>query len=278
MQKYYQKKSINRQISVLNLKKCPNIFLNLRQFYGLYHQTAGISPAMLEEKEMDYKRDFIEFMVRSGVLTFGDFITKSGRKSPYFINTGNYKTGAQLAGLGNYYADCIMDNIKKGTLKKEITALFGPAYKGIPISVAAAIALAGKYGFDVSYCSNRKESKDHGEGGSLLGYQLQPGDSVLVVEDVITAGTAMRESIPLLQSFGAAIAGLVVSVDRMERGSGSRTAIEELKEEYGIPTYPIVTVRDIIDRLYQTEVDGRILIDDEVKQRMEAYLDAYCIK
>ncbi|HWQ79594.1 MAG TPA: orotate phosphoribosyltransferase [Anaerovoracaceae bacterium] len=227
---------------------------------------------------MDYKKDFIEFMVRSGVLTFGDFTTKSGRKSPYFINTGNYRTGAQLSGLGNYYADCIMDNMEKGNLKKEVTALFGPAYKGIPISVAAAIALAGKYGFDIRYCSNRKEAKDHGEGGSLLGYQLQPGDSVLVVEDVITAGTAMRESVPLLRSYGATIEGLVVSVDRMERGSGSITAIGELMEEYGIPTYPIITVRDIIDRLYQTEVEGKIYIDDEMKQRMEDYLDAYCVK
>jgi orotate phosphoribosyltransferase len=227
---------------------------------------------------MDYKKDFIEFMVRSGALTFGDFVTKSGRKSPYFINTGNYKTGAQLAGLGNYYADCIMDHIRKGNIKKDITALFGPAYKGIPISVAAAIALAGKYGFDVRYCSNRKETKDHGEGGLLLGYQLQPGDSVLVVEDVITAGTAMRETIPLLQSLGAAVCGLVVSVDRMERGSGNQTAIGELAEGYGIPTYPIVTVREIIDSLYQRPVDGKVYIDGEVRQRMEAYLDAYCVK
>jgi orotate phosphoribosyltransferase len=227
---------------------------------------------------MDYKKEFIEFMVRSGALTFGEFITKSGRKSPYFINTGNYRTGSQLDCLGTYYADCIMDHIKKGSLKKNITALFGPAYKGIPISVAAAIALSRKYGLDVSYSANRKEEKDHGEGGSLLGYQLQPGDKVLVVEDVITAGTAMRENIPLLRACGVTIEGLLVSVDRMERGSGSRTAIEELREEYGIPTYSIVTVRDIIDLLYQTEVDGKIVIDEEIKRRMENYLDAYYVK
>lgn len=227
---------------------------------------------------MDYKKDFIEFMVRSGVLTFGEFITKSGRKSPYFINTGNYKTGAQLAALGRYYADCITDNIKKGNLKKEITALFGPAYKGIPISVAAAIALSEKYGFDIRYCSNRKETKDHGEGGSLLGYPLQPGDSVLIVEDVITAGTAMRECVPILTEYGVTIEGLIVSVDRMERGAGSKTAIEELQEEYGISTYPIITVRDIITNLYQTEINGKIYIDDEMKQSMEAYLDTYCVK
>ncbi|HML38824.1 MAG TPA: orotate phosphoribosyltransferase [Bacillota bacterium] len=226
---------------------------------------------------MDYKKDFIEFMVRAGVLTFGDFTTKSGRKSPYFINTGNYKTGAQLAGLGNYYADCIMDHMEKEDLKRDITALFGPAYKGIPISVAASIALAGKYGYDVRYCSNRKEAKDHGEGGSLLGYQLQPGDSVLVVEDVITAGTAMREIMPILKELEVTVEGLVVSVDRMERGTGSKTAIQELKEEYGISTYPIITVRDIIGNLYGKEIGGRVLIDDEMKQRMEEYLGKYCI-
>jgi len=167
---------------------------------------------------------------------------------------------------------------KKGNLKKEITALFGPAYKGIPISVAAAISLAEKHGYDIKYSSNRKEEKDHGEGGALLGYQLQPGDSVLIVEDVITAGTAMRECVPILKKLEVSIEGLIVSVDRMERGAGSKTAIEELKEEYGISTYPIITVRDIIKNLYQTEIDGKIYIDDDMKQRMEAYLEAYCVK
>ncbi len=227
---------------------------------------------------MDYKKDFIEFMVRSGVLTFGDFTTKSGRKTPYFINTGNYRTGGQLARLGGFYADCIIENIKNGSLRRKITALFGPAYKGIPISVAAAIAMAEKYGNDVRYCSNRKEAKDHGEGGTLLGYQLQPGDSVLVVEDVITAGTAMRECVPILKELGVSIEGLVVSADRMERGTGSKTAIEELKEEYGIQTFPIVTVRDIIDNLHGTEIDGTVYIDDDMKKRMEAYLEQYCVK
>lgn len=227
---------------------------------------------------MDYKKDFIEFMVRSGVLTFGDFTTKSGRKSPYFINTGNYRTGRQLFRLGGFYADCIMENINQGSLKKDITALFGPAYKGIPISVAAAIAMSEKYETDIRYCSNRKEVKDHGEGGLLLGYQLQPGDSVLVVEDVITAGTAMRECVPVLKALGVAVEGLIVSVDRMERGTGSKTAIEELKEEYGISTYPIVTVRDIIVNLYGTEIDGTVYIDNEVKKRMEDYLERYCVK
>ena len=227
---------------------------------------------------MNYKKDFIEFMVRSGVLTFGEFVTKSGRRSPYFINTGNYRTGKQLSLLGSFYADCIMENIKEGNLKKDVKALFGPAYKGIPISVAASIALAEKHGMDINYCSNRKEAKDHGEGGSLMGYQLQAGDSVLIVEDVITAGTAMRECLPILNSFGVSVEGLIVSVDRMERGTGSKTAIQELKEEHGIQTYPIITVKDIIDQLYQTEVDGKILIDDNMKSKIEDYMDAYCVK
>lgn len=227
---------------------------------------------------MEYKKDFIEFMVRSGVLTFGEFITKSGRKSPYFINTGNYKTGRQLAGLGNFYAGCIMEHINKGNLKRDITALFGPAYKGIPISVSTAVALAENYDFDVNYCSSRKEAKDHGEGGSLLGYQLKTGDSAVIVEDVITAGTAMRETVPVLKSLGVSIEGLIVSVDRMERGAGNKTAIEEMKEEYGISTYPIITVRDIIEHLHHREIDGIVLIDDEMKRKMEDYLEAYCVK
>lgn len=226
---------------------------------------------------MDYKKDFIEFMVRAGALTFGDFMTKSGRKSPYFINTGNYQMGSQLARLGEFYARSIAENMEQGNLKREITALFGPAYKGIPISVTTAMALAENHGIDIRYSSNRKEAKDHGEGGALLGYQLKPGDSVLVVEDVITAGTAMRECLPLLRELGVTVEGLVVSVDRMERGAGSKTAIEELKEEYGISTYPIITVRDILSNLHGKEVDGRVLIDDEMKEKMEAYLKAYCV-
>lgn len=227
---------------------------------------------------MEYKKDFIEFMVRAGVLTFGEFTTKSGRKSPYFINTGNYKTGLQLAGLGKFYADCIAEHMNRGDIKKDVTALFGPAYKGIPISVAASIALAQNYDMDLKYTSNRKEAKDHGEGGSLLGYQLKPGDSILIVEDVITAGTAMRECLPILNSLGVTVDGLIVSVDRMERGSGSKTAIEELKEEYGIRTFPIITVRDIIDNLHNHEIDGIVWIDDAMKEKMEQYLETYCVK
>jgi orotate phosphoribosyltransferase len=220
---------------------------------------------------MSYKQEFIEFMVRSGVLTFGDFITKSGRKTPYFINTGNYRTGAQAARLGEFYAACIEENFSG-----HIDALFGPAYKGIPLSVSCAIALSNKYQRDINYCFNRKEVKDHGEGGSMVGYKLQDGDRVVIIEDVITAGTAMRECIPILKAAAnIEIAGLVVSADRMERGKGELSAIGEIKKEFGIETYPIVTVREIIDYLYNREIDGKVLVDDTMRSKMEAYLREY---
>ncbi|HCA29349.1 MAG TPA: orotate phosphoribosyltransferase [Ruminococcaceae bacterium] len=223
---------------------------------------------------MSYKRQFIEFMVVSGVLTFGDFVTKSGRKTPYFINTGNYRSGAQAAKLGEYYAACIQENIKG-----EVDALFGPAYKGIPLSVACAIALSQKHGRNVNYCFNRKEAKDHGEGGSMVGYQLKSGDRVVIIEDVITAGTAMRECLPILKAAAdIEIVGLVVSADRMERGKGELSAIQEIKAEYDINTYPIVTVREIIETLHNQPVDGRIVVDDAVREKMEAYLQKYGIR
>lgn len=223
---------------------------------------------------MSYKKEFIQFMVKSGVLTFGDFTTKSGRKTPYFVNTGNYKTGYQAGKLGEFYANCIMENIQE-----DVDALFGPAYKGIPLSVATAISLANAFDRDVNYCFNRKEAKDHGEGGSMVGYKLKDGDKVLIIEDVITAGTAIRECLPVLQqAANIEIAGLIISVDRMERGQTNRTAIEEIADEFGIKTYPIVTVREIIDTLHNVPVDGKVVIDDEMKARMEAYLEEYCVK
>ena len=222
---------------------------------------------------MSYKREFIEFMVRSKVLTFGDFVTKSGRRTPYFINTGNYRTGAQAAKLGEYYAACVQEHFPDG-----VDTLFGPAYKGIPLSVACSIALYNKYGRDVNYCFNRKEAKDHGEGGVLVGYPLKAGDRVVIIEDVITAGTAMRECLPILKGIAdVEIAGLVVSADRMERGKGELSAIQEIKAEYGIDTYPIVTVREIIEALYNTPVDGQVIVDDEMREKMEAYLRQYGI-
>ncbi len=230
-------------------------------------------------KTTGYQEAFIHFMVRSGVLTFGDFTTKSGRKTPYFINTGNYKTGAQAAKLGQFYADCVMAHMESGEIGREVNALFGPAYKGIPLSVATAIALAERHDLDVNYCFNRKEAKDHGEGGSMVGYKLKDGDRVLIIEDVITAGTAVREVFPILRAAAdVKIEGLVISADRMERGQGEKTAIQEIEEEFGIKTYPIVTVREIIDTLYDTPVDGNVVIDAEMKERMEAYLEQYCVK
>lgn len=221
---------------------------------------------------MGYKEDFITFMVRSGVLTFGDFTTKSGRKTPYFINTGNYKTGAQAAKLGDYYAACVQDQAPQG-----VDCLFGPAYKGIPLAVSAAASLYRNYGRDIPYCFNRKEAKDHGEGGSLVGYKLQDGDRIAIVEDVVTAGTAVRESLAFFESLGRAVKveHLFVSVDRMERGTGERTTLDELRQDYGIAVHPIVTVREIMAFLHNREIDGQVVLDDHRKEQMEAYLAQY---
>ena len=220
---------------------------------------------------MTYREEFIHFMVRSGVLTFGDFTTKSGRKTPYFVNTGNFKTGAQAARLGDYYAACIQENMPQG-----ITALFGPAYKGIPLAVTAAASLYRNYGRELPYCFNRKEAKDHGEGGVMVGYQPQAGDDIAIVEDVVTAGTAVRESIELFKHVADVnIRALFVSVDRMERGTRDCTTLDELREDYGIQVYPIVTIREVIDCLHNQPVDGKVYIDDDLRERMEAYLTTY---
>lgn len=219
---------------------------------------------------MSYKEEFIEFMVRSGVLTFGDFITKSGRRTPYFINTGNYKTGYQASKLGEFYARCIMENNALPDV------LYGPAYKGIPLAVTAAANLYTGFNVDVQYCFNRKEAKDHGEGGSLIGCKPTDGQRVLIVEDVITAGTSVRESVPLLKSIAnVTIDGLIVSVDRMERGNGELSALEEVRRDFGINTYALVTVRDIINTLHNRPVDGKIYIDDKTRDAMEQYLATY---
>ena len=220
---------------------------------------------------MTYKEEFITFMVRAGVLTFGDFVTKSGRKTPYFINTGNYKTGAQAAQLGDYYAACIQEHLPDG-----VDCLFGPAYKGIPLAVAAASSLYRNYGRDLPYCFNRKEAKDHGEGGAMVGYKPQDGDRVVIVEDVVTAGTAVRESLALFQALGdLKVTALIVSVDRMERGTRDCSTLDELRADHGITVYPIVTVREILAFLHNREIDGRVYIDDAMKARMEAYLAEY---
>ncbi len=213
---------------------------------------------------MGYRKEFIDFMMSAGVLTFGDFTTKSGRKTPYFINTGNYKTGEQISILGDYYARCIQDS------GEQFDALFGPAYKGIPLVAAAASSLYRSHGRDVRYCFNRKEKKDHGEGGGIVGYQPQSGDTLAIVEDVVTAGTAVRETLALLKQIGQIrVSALFVSVDRMEKGTGELSALDELRESLGIRVYPIITVRDII---------AAMPAGDDRAAKMEAYLAQYGAK
>lgn len=213
----------------------------------------------------NYKSDFIDFMMKAEVLTFGDFTTKSGRKTPYFVNTGKYCQGDQISQLGEFYASCIQENVELS----DNTVLFGPAYKGIPLVVATAIALS-KRGINVNYCFNRKETKDHGEGGDLVGHKLVKGDKVLIIEDVITAGTAVREVLPIIQGAGAVVEGLVISVDRMERGKGALTAVQEVKDEYGIQTYPIIRVTDIFETL-----QGKL--DADIVERIKSYMKEYCV-
>ncbi len=221
-----------------------------------------------------YKQEFIEFMVDCGVLKFGDFTTKSGRKTPFFVNTGFYRTGAQLKKLGGYYAKAIHD--KYGT---EFDILFGPAYKGIPLSVATAIAISELYGKEIKYCSNRKEVKDHGDTGILLGSPLTDGDKVIIIEDVTTAGTSIGETMPILKAQGQVeVLGLVVSVDRMERGQGSKSALSEIEENYGIATTAIVTMQEVVEHLHNKPYQGKIIIDDALKSAIDAYYQQYGVR
>jgi orotate phosphoribosyltransferase len=218
-----------------------------------------------------YKQEFIKFMLSCGVLTFGDFITKSGRKTPFFINTGNYKTGRQLSQLGDYYAKAIKENF--GT---DFDVLYGPAYKGIPLSVATSIALSNSYGAEVSYCSNRKEAKDHGETGNLLGCQIKNGDKVLIIEDVTTAGTSVYETMSILKNTAAVeVIGLIISVDRMEKGKNEISALKELQETFQFNVSSIVTMEEVIEYLYDRPVDGIKYIDDELKARIDEYYRIY---
>jgi orotate phosphoribosyltransferase len=218
-----------------------------------------------------YKSEFIEFMVEAGVLTFGDFVTKSGRRTPYFVNTGSYRTGEHMCRLGRYYAAAVVAHFGR-----DFDVLFGPAYKGIPLVVCASMALAEGYGMDRSFCFNRKEVKDHGERGSLVGARLEDGDRVLIVEDVTTAGTSVRETVPLLRAAAdVKLAGLIVSVDRMEKGRTDRGALAELSEEYGMPTAAIVTLDDIVEHLHNRPVDGTVLIDDDMAAGIARYRRQY---
>ena len=212
-----------------------------------------------------YKKDFIDFMVECQVLRFGDFVTKSGRQTPFFVNTGFYRTGAQLRRLGEYYAQAISSAF--GT---DFDVLFGPAYKGIPLSVTASIALSSLFGADIRYCSNRKEVKDHGDKGILLGGPIQDGDRVVIIEDVTTAGTSIRETLPIIQAQAdAKVLGLVVSVDRCERGTGEKSALEEIRENFGIETTAIVTMKEVTEYLTGT------IIDEAMKAKIDAYYELY---
>ncbi len=212
---------------------------------------------------MTYKEEFIRFMVDCKVLTFGEFTLKSGRKAPYFINTGNYKTGAQLARLGEFYAQCIREN------GIEAETLYGPAYKGIPLAVAASVALYNKFGIEVNYTFDRKEAKDHGEGGMFVGKSLTDGEKVVIIEDVMTSGKALRESLPKLK--GAAdvnITGMVITVDRMEKALDSdKSAVENAYEEFGVKVYSIVTINDIIAAIESGIVEGKEYLNKMIEYR-----------
>lgn len=221
-----------------------------------------------------YKKEFIEFMIDCNVLKFGDFVTKSGRNTPFFVNTGFYRTGAQLKKLGAYYAKAI-----EAKFGFDFNVLFGPAYKGIPLSVAAAIAISEDYGKDIKYCANRKEVKDHGDTGILLGSPIEDGDKVVIIEDVTTAGTSIQETLPIVKAQGDVdVLGLVVSVDRMERGQGTKSALEEIRENYGLETTAIVTMQEVVGHLYNKPYKGKVIIDDTLKASIDAYYEQYGVQ
>lgn len=223
--------------------------------------------------DLSYKHDFIEFMVESDVLKFGDFTLKSGRKSPFFMNAGAYVTGTQLRRLGEYYAHAIHE-----TFGDDFDVVFGPAYKGIPLSVVTAIAYADLYGKEIRYCSNRKEAKDHGaDAGMLLGSDLRDGDRVVIVEDVTTSGKSIDETYPLISGVAdIEIVGLMVSLNRMEVGKGGKiAAIDEVSEKYGFPTAAIVNMAEVTEHLHNRPCQGRVVIDDVIKDAIDAYYDEY---
>ncbi len=221
-----------------------------------------------------YKKEFIEFMVDSNVLKFGTFTLKSGRKSPFFMNAGAYVTGSQLRKLGEYYAKAIHDNY--GT---DFDVLFGPAYKGIPLAVATTMAFSSLYGRDIRYCSNRKEVKDHGDVGILLGSGLNDGDRVVIIEDVTTSGKSIEETFPILkEQANVDVVGLMVSLNRQERGKTQKNALAEIREVYGIETGAIVTMEEVVEHLYNRNYNGRVLIDDTMKESIEAYYAQYGAK
>ena len=214
---------------------------------------------------LSYKQRFIQFMVENEVLLFGDFTLKSGRKAPYFINAGKYRTGTQIAALGEYYAECFLEH------KVDAKTLIGPAYKGIPLAVATAIALAKNHGVDVGFCFDRKEVKDHGEGGLFVGQKLEGGDKVCIIEDVMTSGKALREILPKLrEEADVQVEAMIISVDRQEKGTGEKSAVREAFDEFGIRVYSIVTMEDIISAIEEGVIGGR-----EYLAAMKAYRAEY---
>ncbi len=219
-----------------------------------------------------YKQEFIEFMVDSQVLKFGDFTLKSGRKSPFFMNAGAYVTGTQLKRLGEYYAKAIHDHYGL-----DFDVLFGPAYKGIPLSVATTMAISELYGKEVRYCSNRKEVKDHGDTGILLGTKLKDGDKVVIIEDVTTSGKSIEETFPIIKAQAdVEIRGLMVSLNRMERGlTSEKSALEEIQQTYGFGANAIVTMEEVVECLYNKPYRGTVYIDDELKSVIDAYYEQY---
>ena len=221
-----------------------------------------------------YKQDFIQFMVECDVLRFGEFTLKSGRKSPFYMNAGLYVTDGQLEKLGQFYAKAIHDNYGD-----DFDVLFGPAYKGIPLSVATTMAYHTLYGKQIRYCSNRKEIKDHGDAGILLGGPIKENDKIVIIEDVTTSGKSIEETFPIINAYkNVTIKGLMVSLNRMERGKGDKSALCEIKEKYGFDANAIVTMEEVVEYLYNKEYNGRIVINDEIKEALDKYYKEYGVK
>lgn len=221
-------------------------------------------------KVPSYRKRFAQFAVRANLLRFGQFITKSGRSSPYFFNTGACANGRTLSELGDYYAEAVSDHFP------DATVLFGPAYKGITLAAATAMALSRKWAHPIGFCFDRKEHKEHGEGGLLVGHLPSKGDQVVIIDDVVTDGTSKRQVIDLLKrETGVRPAGLLVAVDRQERGAGDLSALEDLSQEFSLPSAAIATIGEIVDALSEPTNDGRNIIDAELRGRIDAYLQQY---